>query len=60
LSELVDGFLMVVRAEHTPKRLIASGIKSLPRDKIIGFVLNQSTAFGRTAYGYHYYKPYPY
>lgn len=55
LADLVDGFLVIVRAEQTPKRLITSALKNIPRDKIIGFVLNQSTAFGRTAYGYAYF-----
>jgi capsular exopolysaccharide synthesis family protein len=55
LAELFDGFLFVVKAEQTPRRLIASAVKNLPQDKLLGFVLNNTAAFGRAAYDYHYY-----
>lgn len=57
LSDLVDGFLMVVRAERTPRRLIASALKNIPREKVFGFVLNGTKTFGHAAYGYQYYGP---
>jgi capsular exopolysaccharide synthesis family protein len=60
LADLVDGFLFVVKAERTPRRLIESAVKRLPKDKLIGFVLNNTRAFGRAAYDYHYYGPHSY
>jgi len=57
LADLVDGFLLVVKAEQTPRRLIVSAMKSLPHDKLVGFILNNTRAFGRAAYDYHYYGP---
>ena len=55
LAELFDGILFVVKAEHTPRRLIASAVKNLPQDKFLGFVLNNTKTFGTAAYDYHYY-----
>lgn len=55
LADLVDGFLFVVRVDKTPMRLVASASKTLPRSKLIGFVLNNSRVFGRAAYDHHYY-----
>jgi Mrp family chromosome partitioning ATPase len=55
LADLVDGFVFVVKAEETPQRLIASAIKSIPKNKLFGFVLNNARLFGRAAYGHHYY-----
>jgi capsular exopolysaccharide synthesis family protein len=57
LSGLVDGFLFVVRAEKTPRRLIASATKSIAPNKLVGFILNRTRVFGRAAYGHHYYGP---
>jgi len=57
LAGLVDGFLFVVRAERTPRRLIASAVKCLPHDKLIGFILNGTETFGNAAYSQIYYTP---
>ena len=57
ISDLVDGFIFVVKAEETPRQLIKSAIKSIPRNKLLGFVLNQTRMFGSAAYGHFYYRP---
>lgn len=57
-SDLVDGFLFVVQAGETPRRLIASAVKNIPPGKLLGFVLNKTKEFGRAAFGHHYYNPY--
>jgi capsular exopolysaccharide synthesis family protein len=41
LSGMVDAVLLVVRAAHTPLRLVESAVRSLGRDRILGMVLNQ-------------------
>ncbi len=56
LSDIVDGFIFIVKAEQTPRRLIASALKNIPREKLIGFILNNAQLFGRSEYygpGYH-------
>ncbi len=40
LSKAVDGLLLVVRAGVTPKDIVAKAVNSLPRQNIIGIVLN--------------------
>jgi len=55
LSELVDGFLFVVNAEQTPRRLVAAAVKTIQPGKFLGFVLNGTTEFDRAAYNHHYY-----
>jgi len=57
ISDLVDGFLFVVKAEQTPRSLITSAVKGIPKNKLIGFVLNHTRLFGRTAYNHLYYGP---
>ncbi|MEW6323797.1 MAG: CpsD/CapB family tyrosine-protein kinase [Nitrospirota bacterium] len=57
LADFVDGFIFVVKAEETPRRLITSATRALPADKLLGYVLNGAKSFGRTAYGYLYGSP---
>ena len=40
ISKLVDGIIMVVRAEKTPKDIVLKAINSLPNGNILGMVLN--------------------
>lgn len=57
ISDLVDGFIFVVKAESTPRSLIASALKNIPKKKLVGFVLNQTSLFGHAAYNHLYYGP---
>lgn len=41
LAGMVDAVLLVVRAAHTPLRLVEGAVRSLGRDRILGMVLNQ-------------------
>lgn len=44
LSRMVDGIMLVVRAERTPKDIVTKAIKTLPRERnITGIVLNAAT-----------------
>ena len=42
ISDVVDGILLVVRAEKTPKEMILEALKSLNKENIIGVVFNDS------------------
>jgi capsular exopolysaccharide synthesis family protein len=46
LSLLVDGIIIVVEAGHTPRALVQQALRALPREKILGVVLNR-LALGR-------------
>jgi capsular exopolysaccharide synthesis family protein len=41
LSETVDGIILVIKANRTPREVIQRSVKSLDRQKIIGVVFNQ-------------------
>jgi capsular exopolysaccharide synthesis family protein len=56
ISDLVDGFIFVVKAEQTPRTLITSALKNIPRNKLVGFVLNSTSQFGHAAYNHLYYS----
>lgn len=55
-----DGAVLVVRADHTRYKDIERTLESLPREKMIGVVLNQSEDFllGDSYYNYPYAKTY--
>jgi capsular exopolysaccharide synthesis family protein len=62
LSRWIDGFLMIVAAHRTPRRLVVEALNLLDPAKVIGVVFNgdDRTDFGRYGYsGYHdsYYNP---
>lgn len=40
ISKAVDGLILVVRAGVTPKDIVAKAVNSLPRQSVIGIVLN--------------------
>lgn len=55
IAEAVDGILMVVRAEGAPRSVIAKALEAVPREKVVGVVLNgMKTAWPRYDYGYMY------
>lgn len=61
-EEVVDGILLVVRAESTPQAAVAKAIEELGAHKILGIVLNDVqrglSSYYRYGYRYHYsYKP---
>lgn len=58
LSKLVDGIIMVVMADRTPKQTISRAIKSLDRHKIIGVVFNQIDLKPTSYYSKYYYRYY--
>ena len=41
LSSLVDGIVFVIKAGHLSYKIINQAVENLPKDKIIGTVLNQ-------------------
>jgi len=57
LQDLVDGFLLVVRARHTPSETIRRALSRLRADKIQGLVFNGQREILRSTYGPAY-KPY--
>jgi len=56
LEDLVDGIIMVVRAEKTTKDIVLKASASLRRDKIMGLVLNDI----KRGLKHYYYYPYSY
>jgi capsular exopolysaccharide synthesis family protein len=60
MSQWVDGFIVVVAAHRTPRKLLADGLSALEAEKLLGIVFNAddrplSGYFGRYQgyYGYH-------
>lgn len=58
LSKMVDGIILVVMAEKTPREIIQRALKTIDRQKIIGVVFNQvdvtpSRYYSKYYYGYH-------
>jgi len=60
LSKIVDGVIVVVMADRTPRESVKRAIKSIDHQKIIGVVLNQIDAKLPGYYSgyYHYYRYY--
>jgi Mrp family chromosome partitioning ATPase len=50
LASLADGVVVVVEAGHTPLAALEGAVKMLGRERIIGIVLNRSTAPSRPYY----------
>ncbi len=57
LAKMVDGIVLVVMADQTPKQAISRALKGIDREKIIGVVLNQ-VDFKPSSYYSRYYKYY--
>lgn len=56
LASMVDGTVLVVKADSTPYDLVQRAIHSIGRDKVLGAVLNRAThGSGRSDYGYYNY-----
>lgn len=54
IGHWVDGFLVVVAAHRTPRRLLADALTTLDRTKVLGIVFNQDDRPMSTYYsGYH-------
>ena len=51
LSELTDGLVFVVRANHTPREDVAAALDILDRRRVLGIVLN-GVASESKRYGY--------
>jgi len=58
LSKIVDGIILVVRADRTPRETIQRAVKSIDRQKIIGIVFNQIDLKPSHYYSKYYYKYY--
>ena len=54
LAKVVDGFLLVVSASRTPRRVIDEALEVLPREAMIGVVFNgEQKAVTKAAHGYY-------
>jgi protein-tyrosine kinase len=58
LSKMVDGIVMVIMADRTPKESVRRAIQSIDRNKIIGIVLNQIEKESLSYYTKYYDKYY--
>lgn len=58
LSHIVDGIVLVIMADQTPKEYIQRAIKSIDRQKIIGVVLNRIDVNPSNHYSRYYYEYY--
>jgi capsular exopolysaccharide synthesis family protein len=57
LGGLVDGFIIVVAADRTPRKLVEEALNSLDPDKVLGFVFNNDRGLmSRYASYYGYYN----
>jgi Mrp family chromosome partitioning ATPase len=59
-EEVVDGIVMIVRAESTTKDTVTKALDTLGTDKVLGIVLNdvRQVPFSYYRYNYQYdYKP---
>jgi Mrp family chromosome partitioning ATPase len=52
IERLVDGFLLVIAAHKTPRRLVAEALQELPRTKTLGLVFNADDRASSSYYGY--------
>jgi len=58
LSKMVDGIILVIMAERTPRETIRRAVKSIDRQKIIGVVFNQINLKPSHYYSKYYYRYY--
>jgi capsular exopolysaccharide synthesis family protein len=56
LSRWIDGFLMIVAAHRTPRRLVAEALSLLDPTKVVGVVFNGDDRSDVGRYGYHGYR----
>ena len=55
LSSLVDGAVLVVKANSTPHEMVKRTADIIGRDRVLGVVLNQATSQAHVGYGGYYY-----
>lgn len=61
IAHWVDGFLLVVSAHHTPRRLLGEALNVVERGKILGLIFNGDDQPPSSFYGYYgYYGGSPY
>ena len=53
IERLVDGFLLVIAAHKTPRKLVAEALHELDRTKMLGVVFNADDLAGSRYYGYY-------
>lgn len=58
LSRMVDGVILVIKAEHAPRGAIRKLVNSFAKQKILGVVFNQKELKPSTYYSDYYYKNY--
>jgi capsular exopolysaccharide synthesis family protein len=58
LSKMVEGVILVVMADRTPRESVRRAIQSIDREKIIGVVLNQEELKGSSYYSSYYHSYY--
>lgn len=58
MARQVDGVIVVVKADSTPKKLVEQLVNQLGKDKILGIVMNHFTMEGSLYYGYGKYGAY--
>ncbi|MCJ7495851.1 MAG: CpsD/CapB family tyrosine-protein kinase [Deltaproteobacteria bacterium] len=58
LSKMVDGVILVIMAECTPRGAIRKGINSFDKQKILGVVFNQKELKPSKHYSEYYYRYY--
>lgn len=58
LTTMVDGAVLIVRANSTPHEQVKRAADIIGRQHITGVVLNQAEATAQTGYGTHYYHGY--
>ena len=50
VSEYVDAILLVARAEHTTRESIKAAMEKVPKEKVLGIVMNDLTGNQPTYY----------
>lgn len=58
LSRMVDGIILVVMAESTPRVAIRRAINGIPKEKFLGVVFNQKELKPTKYYSEYYYRKY--
>lgn len=61
MARWVDGFLLVVAAHRTPRKLLAETLNAIEPDKVLGIVLNRDdrplSGYYKQYYGRYYHAP---
>jgi len=50
---VVDGFLLVVSADTTPRKLVEESLNIMPQEKVVGIVFNRDAHPLSGYYGYY-------